>query len=127
MYFVPVHSPYLSPESSLRPATSLHSRAAKRASSPSLNRDKSLTATKAPEEQPAHETSFLKAKHGAGITKRKPKAKPKSRQQRLRQEKGVAKAEKVIDRTEKKVAKSLDKGKTLKERSVGGPSLSGIF
>ncbi|KAK5232762.1 hypothetical protein LTR16_012704, partial [Cryomyces antarcticus] len=53
----------------------------------------------------------------AGISKRK-KQKPMSRQQRLRHQKGLERADIVIDKTEKKIAKSAIKGKVFKERSV---------
>ena len=100
------------------PATSIHSRAAKRASSPSLNLDKSLTSIKAPAESSSHRPSVLSVHNGAGITKRKGKGKPMSRQQRWRQENRSERAEAVMDKTEKKVEKSLVKGKVVKERSV---------
>lgn len=41
-----------------------------------------------------------------------------SRQQRLRQEKALQRAEIVVDKTEVKVAKSVGKGKAVRERSV---------
>lgn len=99
-------------------ATSIHSRAAKRASSPSLNLDKSLTSIKPPAESSNLRSSVLSVHNGAGITKRKAKGKPMSRQQRRRQENRSERAEAVIDKTEKKVEKSLVKGKVVKERSV---------
>lgn len=100
------------------PATSIHSRAAKRASSPSLNLDKSLTSIRAPAESSALRSSVLSVHNGAGVTKRKGKGKPMSRQQRRRLENRSEKAEAVMDKTEKKVTKSLVKGKVVKERSV---------
>ena len=56
--------------------------------------------------------------HGAGVTKRKAKGRPVSRQKRLRQEKGLQRAEAVMDHMEKKVEQSTKKGKRVKERSV---------
>ena len=100
------------------PATSIQSRAAKRASSPSLNLDKSLTSIKAPAELSNHRSSVLSVHKGAGITKRKAKGKAMSRQQRRRQESRSERAEAVIDKTEKKVEKSLVRGKVVRERSV---------
>jgi hypothetical protein len=45
-----------------------------------------------------------------------------TRAQRLRQEKGLEKAEIVMDRTEKKVAKSVSKEKNAKARKVSRTS-----
>lgn len=103
------------------PATSIHSRAAKRASSPSLNLDKSLTSIKAPESS-KHRSSVLSVHNGAGITKRKGKGKSVSKQQRRRQENRSDRAEAVMDKTEKKVEKSLVKSKVVKQRSVRATS-----
>ena len=100
------------------PATSIHSRAAKRASSPSMNFDKSLTSIKPPAESSNHRPSVLSVHNGAGVTKRKGKGKPMSRQQRRRQENRSERAEAVMDKTVKKAEKSLVKGKVVKERSV---------
>ncbi|KAI9871400.1 MAG: hypothetical protein M1830_002955, partial [Pleopsidium flavum] len=92
--------------------TSLHSRAAKRASSPSLNLDKSLKSLKPPADTTKkHRPSVLAVHHGAGITKKKAKGKAVSRSQRRRQEKGLERAEAVMDKTEKKVERNAGKGK----------------
>ena len=63
--------------------------------------------------------SVLSVHNGAGVTKRKGKGKALSRHQRLRQEKGIQRAEVVMDKTEKRVEKNNVKVKTVKERSVG--------
>ena len=66
------------------------------------------------------DTDLLRAKTGAGISK-KPGKQPRGkgrRAQRLRKEQSVEKALEIIGRTEKKVQKSAGKGKTVKERSV---------
>ena len=91
----------------------MHSRAARRATSPSINTDKSLKTVKVPD-TPAK----LPVHRGAGVTKRKAKAKPLSRQQRLRQEKGLERAVAVMDQTERKVERSTRRGKTANERRV---------
>jgi hypothetical protein len=93
-------------------ATSLHSRSAKRAASPSLNLDKSLTSLQRPSDHP----EILAPVPNAGITKRKSKGKSFSRAQRLRQEKGMEKAEAVVGKMEVKVEKAAGKGKKGRER-----------
>ncbi|KAI9837230.1 MAG: hypothetical protein M1819_000304 [Sarea resinae] len=105
-------------------STSIHSRAAKRATSPSLNLDKSLTSIKPPPETPNHRPAVLAAQHGSGVKKSK-KGKSMSRQQRRRQEKGMERAEIVMDKTEKKVHKSLGRGKTVKDRRAAWEELNG--
>ena len=62
---------------------------------------------------------MLSVHHGAGITKKKAQGKSLSRQQRRRLEKGVVRAEAVLDKTERKVERSKTKEKVVKERSVG--------
>ncbi|MCJ1401009.1 hypothetical protein MMC11_004221 [Xylographa trunciseda] len=104
---------------------SVHSRAAKRASSPSINLDKSLKDVKPPSTGSASHPSVLSVHHGAGITKRKGKGKSLSRQQRLRQEKGIERAEAVLDKKEKKVERNAIKGKAVKERSSAWDELNG--
>jgi hypothetical protein len=53
----------------------------------------------------------------AGIHKRQKKAKPLSRQQKLRQQRGLEHAERNIDKLEKKVADSKGRGKKIQARS----------
>ncbi|MCJ1480127.1 hypothetical protein MMC06_000281 [Schaereria dolodes] len=102
-------------------STSLHSRAAKRASSPSIDLDKSLTSIKTPNE------SVLSVHHGAGITKKKGKVRPLSRQKRRRLERGVVRAEAVLDKTERKVERIKVKEKAVKERSSAWDELNSNF
>jgi len=54
----------------------------------------------------------------AGISKKK-KAKPMTRQQRLRQEKGMERADANSDKLATKLVKSLKKAKTVDVRRVG--------
>ncbi|OAX82974.1 hypothetical protein ACJ72_02674 [Emergomyces africanus] len=92
---------------------SIHSRAAKRAVSPT---DKSLfKSLPRPEPTPTVKPHVLSAQHNAGITK-KSKSKQMTRGQRRRQEKGLERAELVLDRTEKKIAKSVGRAKLVKDR-----------
>ncbi|KAI9790709.1 MAG: hypothetical protein M1816_004850 [Peltula sp. TS41687] len=97
---------------------SRHSRAARRASSPSHNLDKSLRAVKPPTEGPDHRPSILAIHHGAGVTKRSKRKAPVSSKKRKRHEKGIERAELVMDRLEKKVARSMGKGKSVKGRKT---------
>jgi hypothetical protein len=99
------------------PAQSTHSRAARRASSPSVDIDKSLTSLPRVESDEQRD-SVLAERANAGVTKKKPKPKSKSRTQRLRQEKGSERAEIVMDQLEKKVAGSVKRGKNVNARRV---------
>ena len=105
------------------PRWSIHSRAARRATSPSINLDKSLKNVQLPSDD---RSKVLLVHQGAGITKRKGKGKALSRQKRIRREKGSQRAEAVMDQMEKKVERVIVKGRTVKERGVcleaGGPS-----
>ncbi|PGH03552.1 hypothetical protein GX51_03977 [Blastomyces parvus] len=92
---------------------SIRSRAVKRAASPT---DESLLKSLPRAEPiPTIKPHVLSAQHNAGITKRS-KSKQLTRAQRRRQEKGMERAEFVMDKTEKKIAKSLGKGRVVKER-----------
>ncbi|KAK3077604.1 hypothetical protein LTS18_009793, partial [Coniosporium uncinatum] len=93
---------------------SLHSRAARREASPSLNLDKSLKNIPPPSN--ASSIPNLHAVHSGAITKPR-KNKPLSRQKRIRQQKGIERADIVNDQLEKKVEKSLKRLKVVKERA----------
>ncbi|MCJ1337938.1 hypothetical protein MMC09_003222 [Bachmanniomyces sp. S44760] len=97
-------------------AKSVHSRLAKRALSPSNDLDRSITSTRAPAEDESKRSMVLSTHHGARITKRKAKGKQLTRQQRRRHEKGMERAEAVMDKTETKVDRIVSKGKANKER-----------
>ncbi|KAH7113814.1 Alb1-domain-containing protein [Dendryphion nanum] len=101
--------------------STLHSRAARRAS-PSLEL--------APTSKPAHKSPppvskphVLAAKSG-GIVKRS-KAKPMKRQQRERQAKGMLRAEDNMEKLAQKVQKSLGKDKKVRERRKGWEEVNG--
>ncbi|KAK2748112.1 hypothetical protein FQN57_001235 [Myotisia sp. PD_48] len=87
---------------------SVRSRAARREGSPSLNLDKSLTSLERAEKTAPTIPSVLGAQHGSGVSK-KSKKPAKSRAQRLRQEKGLERAEMVMDIKDKKINRSLHK------------------
>ncbi|KAM3084570.1 hypothetical protein ACMFMG_001328 [Clarireedia jacksonii] len=97
-------------------AASVHSRAAKRASSPSIDTDKSLKDVKAPVET-TYRPQVLAVHQGAGVSKKKNAKKQLSAKARRRQEKGMDRAEAVMDRTERKIEKSKGRGRTVQERA----------
>jgi Alb1 len=98
-------------------ATSIHSRAARRETSPS-DANKSLESVPRVE-TPKKPSGVLAAQSSAGISKKKSKTKALTRAQRLRQQKGVERAENVVDQLENKVAKSITKAKAIDARRVG--------
>ncbi|PWY94178.1 hypothetical protein BO94DRAFT_458276, partial [Aspergillus sclerotioniger CBS 115572] len=95
---------------------SKHSRAARRAASPSLDVDKSITTLPRAQETTVQRESILSERANSGITKKQSKSKAKTRAQRLRQQKGVERAEAVVDQLEKKVTKSAGRAKAIKNR-----------
>ncbi|KAK0626654.1 Alb1-domain-containing protein [Immersiella caudata] len=92
---------------------SIHSRAARRATSPGIDTDKSLKNVKPPEDS---RPNTLAAHHSAGITKKKRKV-VMSHKARKRHEKSMDRAEAVMGRTENKVKKSVDHFKVIKSRN----------
>lgn len=100
------------------PAKSRHSRAARREESPSVNLDKSLTSLPRPENGIAKPSSFFSSHANAGVLKKRLKPKAASRTQRLRQQRGMERAETVMDQREKKIAKCIGKAKKVKVRKV---------
>ncbi|KAL4795850.1 Alb1-domain-containing protein [Aspergillus venezuelensis] len=104
---------------------SKHSRAARRAASPSLDLDKSLTNLPRAENTPIQRESILADRASAGVTKKQSKPKNLSRAQRLRQQKGQDRAEAVMDQLEIKVAKSNNRAKTVKNRRAEWEDLNG--
>ncbi|KAK3378196.1 Alb1-domain-containing protein [Podospora didyma] len=96
--------------------TSLHSRAARRATSPGIDTDKSLKHVKPPVDTTTDvRPAVLAAHHAAGITKKSKKA-VLSFKARRRQEKNMDKAEAVMDRTAKKVERSKGQAKVIFSR-----------
>ncbi|RAL14544.1 Alb1 domain-containing protein [Aspergillus homomorphus CBS 101889] len=94
---------------------SKHSRAARRAASPSLDLDKSLVSVPRVEETVQRE-SILADRANAGVSKKKAKSKPLSKVQRARQQKGIERAEAVMDQLENKVNRSANRAKVVKAR-----------
>ncbi|RYP48792.1 hypothetical protein DL768_005385 [Monosporascus sp. mg162] len=97
-------------------APSKHSRSARRATSPSIDTDKSLKDVKPPGESINHRPSILAIHHGAGVSKKTKKSRNLSFKARRRQGKAQDRAAAVIERTERKVAKSKGQARTMQTR-----------
>ncbi|KAL2845556.1 Alb1-domain-containing protein [Aspergillus pseudodeflectus] len=104
---------------------SKHSRAARRAASPSVDLDKSLASLPRAEKTELHRESILSDRANAGVSKKQSKPKAKSRAQRLRQQKGMERAEAVLDQQEIKLAKSNNRAKVVKNRRADWSDLNG--
>ncbi|KAL5347741.1 hypothetical protein ACLOAV_007150 [Pseudogymnoascus australis] len=96
---------------------SVRSRAAKRASSPSIDTDKSLKDAKPPSETKT--PAVLGIHHGAGITKKSKNGRKAvlSAKAKRRQELSMDKAEAIMDRKSTKIEKSKDRARTIQSRS----------
>lgn len=97
-------------------APSLHSRAARRATSPGIDTDKSLKNVQPPPESVDHRPSILAIHSGAGVAKKQKKNRAMSSRARKRYEKAQDRAAAVMERTEKKVALSKDQSKAIQHR-----------
>ncbi|KAE9370338.1 hypothetical protein N431DRAFT_411565 [Stipitochalara longipes BDJ] len=106
-------------------AASVHSRAAKRASSPGIDLDKSLKDVKPPETK-TQRPSVLAIHQGAGISKKSKNGRKAvlSAKAKRRQERGMDRAEAVMDKKEKKVEKSKGKARTVQERAKAWDELN---
>ncbi|KAL3423354.1 hypothetical protein PVAG01_05101 [Phlyctema vagabunda] len=107
-------------------ATSIHSRAAKRASSPSIDTDKSLKDIKPPEETKTSRPSVLAIHQGAGVAKKAKNGRKAvlSSKAKRRQEKGLDRAEAVMDKKETKIEKSKGRARTVQERAKAWEDLN---
>jgi hypothetical protein len=105
---------------------SIHSRAAKRASSPSIDTDKSLKDVKPPAEPLGFRPSILAIHQGAGVTKKQKHGRKSvlSSKAKRRQERGLNRAEAVMDKNEKKVEKSRGRARSVQERSKAWDELN---
>lgn len=102
----------------------MRSRAAKRASSPSIDTDKSLKNVKAPVET-VYRPQVLSPHQGAGVSKKKNGRKAQlSSKAKRRQEKGMDRAEAIMDRTSTKIEKSKYKGRNVQERAKNWEALN---
>jgi hypothetical protein len=105
-------------------AVTIHSRAARRAHSPSLNLSKAdqkpaqtVRSSTSPSRSSKLNTHALAAKD-AGIQKKQKKG-TMTRAQRLRYQKGLERAEENMEKLEKKREKSSGREKVIKERAKG--------
>ncbi|AEO62792.1 uncharacterized protein THITE_2107393 [Thermothielavioides terrestris NRRL 8126] len=99
-------------------APSIHSRAARRATSPSIDTDKSLKHVRPPQESVDRRPAVLAAHHSGGVTKKAKSGRKAvlSSRARRRQEKSMDRAEAVMERTALKVQKSKDHAKVIHSR-----------
>ena len=108
----------------------VHSRAARRAASPSLNLDKSAkpahtTRDSASPSRPSTSNRHALAAKDARIQKKQKKGNM-TRAQRLRQQKGLERAEENLDKLELKRIKSVGKERKVKERAKGWEDVNGV-
>ncbi|KAK6833004.1 hypothetical protein PG990_002188 [Apiospora arundinis] len=97
-------------------APSKRSREARRATSPGIDTDKSLKNVKAPAGSVDHRPSVLAIHHGAGVTKKAQKSKPLSSKAAKRREEAQDRAMAILERTQKKVALSKGRARTIQTR-----------
>ncbi|CAH0040292.1 unnamed protein product [Clonostachys solani] len=114
---------------SLTPATAVskHSRAARRAASPTFETDKALQDYKPPARASAPRPSVLAIHQSAGVDKKPSKRGRKSQlssKARRRQERGLQMAEAILERTSLKVEKSKVRGRSVQERSKTWDSIN---
>ncbi|KAI1633547.1 Alb1-domain-containing protein [Biscogniauxia mediterranea] len=98
-------------------APSVRSRAVRRATSPSIDTDKSLKNVQPPPESVDHRPSILAIHHGAGVSKKSKKGRSMSSKARRRYEKEQDRAVAIMERTQKKVAKSKGQARTIHSRA----------
>ncbi|KAL1871048.1 hypothetical protein VTK73DRAFT_2283 [Phialemonium thermophilum] len=97
-------------------APSVHSRSARRATSPGIDTDKSLKNVRPPPESINQRPAVLAAHHGSGVTKKTKRKVTPSSKARRRQEKGIDRAEAVMERTAKKIQKSKGQARKIQAR-----------
>ena len=104
----------------------MHSRAAKRASSPSIDTDKSLKNVKPPTEAKSHRPSVLAVHQSAGVSKKSKHGRKSvlSAKAKRRQERGMGRAEAVMDKIEKKVENSRRNARKVQERAKAWDTLN---
>jgi hypothetical protein len=109
-----------------RTVASIHSRAAKRASSPGIDLDKSHKDLKPPSTSKTSRPSVLAVHQGAGVSKKSKNGRKSvlSAKARKRQEKGLDRAEAFMDKKEKKVENSKGRARTVQERSKAWDDLN---
>ncbi|CAN8095633.1 unnamed protein product [Discula destructiva] len=97
---------------------SIHSRAARRATSPSINTDKSLKDVQPPTTSTSHRPAVLGIHQNAGVNKKVKRGRKSvlSRSARTRHDKGLEKAEAIVDRTANKIQKSKQSANSVETR-----------
>ncbi|KAH7008775.1 Alb1-domain-containing protein [Ilyonectria destructans] len=108
---------------------SSRSRAARRATSPGIDTDKSLKDVKPPSSTTATTRPSVLAVHQSAGVQKKSKSGRKSQMSaraRRRHEKGLEMAEAIIERTYHKVEKSIDRGRSVKQRSKAWEDINKI-
>ncbi|KAK1760754.1 Alb1-domain-containing protein [Echria macrotheca] len=99
-----------------RKGASQHSRAARRATSPSIDTDKSLKNVKPPQELDDRRPSVLAVHQASGVSKKSKRKTAMSSKARKRHERSMDKAEAVMDRTATKVQRSKGSLKVIQAR-----------
>ncbi|EAQ86566.1 hypothetical protein CHGG_07819 [Chaetomium globosum CBS 148.51] len=97
---------------------SIHSRAARRATSPGIDTDKSLKQVRPPQESIDRRPAVLAARQEGGVTKKAKTGRKAvlSTRARRRQERSMDKAEAIMDRTAVKVQKSKGHARVIHGR-----------
>jgi len=112
--------PAFAADSSSATAPSKHSRAARRATSPGIDTDKSLKKARPPSDSGSHRPSVLALRAAAGVSKKKSGRKATlSAKARRRLDKSQDRAEQVMERTALKVARSRGQARNIDDRKRG--------
>lgn len=122
--FFPLHK---ADTTSTATAPSLHSRAARRATSPSIDTDKSLKTVRPPAASLNQRPSVLGLHQSAGVSKKTSRGRKavRSTRARRRHERGLERAEEIVDRTANKIAKSKRAASHIAERKKAWEDVNG--
>ncbi|KAF2718123.1 hypothetical protein K431DRAFT_211084, partial [Polychaeton citri CBS 116435] len=105
---------------------SQHSRSAKRGPSPPpAPPSKRTSLSTAENEDGSDYKPWLHTPTNAGISKKSKKTKQLTRAQKMRREKGLARADDNVDKLEKKVKDSMARARRVQERAVQWEELNG--
>lgn len=109
-----------------RTAPSVHSRAARRATSPSINTDKSLKEVQPPSDV-NNRPSVLGIHQSAGVSKKAKRGRKSvlSTKARRRHERGLERAEEIVDRTALKIQKSKRSAAEIASRKKAWDAVNG--
>ncbi|KAI1328773.1 Alb1-domain-containing protein [Xylariaceae sp. FL0255] len=106
-------------------ALSIHSRAARRATSPGIDTDKSLKNVRAPAESINHRPSVLAIHHGAGVSKKQKNGRAMSSKARKRHEKAQDRAATILERTQNKIDQSKGQSRSIQARRKAWEDING--